>query len=257
MIFEAVILGMIQGIFEFLPVSSSAHLLLAGKFFNFSEGIINSNMFDAILHGGSLIAIFLFFYKDIIKALKNPKILKGIIISTIPTFFFGFIIEPVKDTYFRSVILSVFSLVIWGIYMIVAEKKNRNEKDIESLKMKHFLILGIMQSIALIPGTSRSGITISTALLFNMKKEEAVSISFLMGLPVIFTAFAYELRKAIISDMAIDNHVLIAGILSSLVFSLLALIFLVKFLKRFKFSSFAYYRFGLAVLIMFSLWKNL
>ncbi len=256
--FEAIFLGMIQGIFEFLPVSSSAHLLLASYFFNFSEGVINSNMFDAILHGGSIIAIMLFFYRDVIKTLRNFNILKGLFISTLPTFVIGFIIEPFKDVYFRGIWICVISLVIWGFYMIYAEKKSKEIKNIEELNMKDYLILGFMQSLALIPGTSRSGITISTALLLNLKKEEAVSISFLVGLPVIFTAFAYEFRKALVMKALIDNATIIIGVSSSLVFSLLALVFLVKFIKKFKFSSFAYYRFGLAAFIIgYNLWKSL
>jgi undecaprenyl-diphosphatase len=257
-VFEAIFLGMIQGVFEFLPVSSSAHLLLASYFFNFSEDVINSNMFDAILHGGSIIAILLFFYKDVIKALKNKRIMKGLFISTLPTFVIGLIIEPFKDVYFRGIWISFISLVIWGFYMIYAEKKSKEIKNIEELNVKDYLILGFMQSIALIPGTSRSGITISTALLLNLKKDDALSVSFLIGLPVIFAAFAYEFRKAIITKAFIDYTTLFVGVSSSLVFSLLALVFLVKFIKKFKFSSFAYYRFGLAAFIIgYNLWKSL
>jgi undecaprenyl-diphosphatase len=257
-VFEAIFLGMIQGFFEFLPVSSSAHLLLASYFFNFSEDVINSNMFDTILHGGSIIAILLFFYKDVIKALKNKRIMKGLFISTLPTFVIGLIIEPFKDVYFRGIWISFISLVIWGFYMIYAEKKSKEIKNIEELNVKDYLILGFMQSIALIPGTSRSGITISTALLLNLKKDDALSVSFLIGLPVIFAAFAYEFRKAVITKAFIDYTTLFVGLSSSLVFSLLALVFLVKFIKKFKFSSFAYYRFGLAAFIVgYNLWKSL
>lgn len=252
---EAFILGIIQGVTEFLPISSSAHLLIVGKVFNFENTAINSNMFDAILHGGSILAISLFFLKDLKKIMLKPKIVGNIIISTIPTFIFGFIVEPVKDTYFRSVAISIFSLIFWGIYMIIAEKRNQGIKTIEDLTIKDFLILGIMQSISLIPGTSRSGITISTALLLNMKNEEAISTSFLMGLPVITAAFAYEFRKALIIDNSLDTVTLLSGLVSSFVFSLLALIFLIKFIRKFKFSSFAYYRFGLAILLVVWSWK--
>lgn len=253
--FEALILGFIQGITEFLPISSSAHLLIIGKLFSLENSIVNSNMFDAILHGGSILAIVLFFLKDLRKIVIRPRIIRNIIISTLPTFIFGFLIEPVKDTYFRSISISIFSLIFWGVYMIVAEKRNSGIRTIEDLTIKDFLVLGIMQSIALIPGTSRSGITISTALLLNMKNEEAVSTSFLMGLPVITAAFAYEFRKALLMDTAFSTGILVSGLVSSFVFSLLALVFLIKFIKKFKFSSFAYYRFGLAILLFFWSWK--
>lgn len=253
--FEAFILGFIQGITEFLPISSSAHLLIIGKLFSLENSIVNSNMFDAILHGGSILAIVLFFLKDLRKIVIRPRIIRNIIISTLPTFIFGFLIEPVKDTYFRSISISIFSLIFWGVYMIVAEKRNSGIRTIEDLTIKDFLVLGIMQSIALIPGTSRSGITISTALLLNMKNEEAVSTSFLMGLPVIAAAFAYEFRKALLMDTSFSTGILVSGLVSSFVFSLLALVFLIKFIKKFKFSSFAYYRFGLAILLFFWSWK--
>ncbi|MCX7770742.1 MAG: undecaprenyl-diphosphate phosphatase [Proteobacteria bacterium] len=253
---EAFILGMIQGITEFLPISSSAHLLIANKIFNFQSEVINSNMFDAILHGGSILAIFMFFFKDIKRILHYPDILFKIFLSAIPTFLLGFLIEPVKDVYFRSVSISIFSLIFWGVYMIVAERRNNGLKTLENLRLKDFLVLGLMQSIALIPGTSRSGITIATALLLNMKREEAISTSFLMGLPVISAAFAYEFRKALIIESSLDSVTLISGLLSSLVFSLLALIFLVKFIRKFKFSSFAYYRFALALLLIVWFWKG-
>jgi undecaprenyl-diphosphatase len=254
MAIEAFILGFIQGITEFLPISSSAHLLIVNKVFNFKSEILDSNMFDAILHGGSLLAIFLFFLKDLKKIVLKPIVIRNIIISTIPTFLFGFLIEPVKDTYLRSISISIFSLIFWGVYMIVAEKRNYGVKSIEDLNIKDFLILGIMQSIAFIPGTSRSGITISTALLLNMKKEDAISTSFLIGLPVITAAFLYEIKKAFEINVILDKLTLISGLVSSFVFSLLALIFLVKFIRKFKFSSFAYYRFGLAILLIIWSW---
>mgnify|MGYP000395083086 CR=1 FL=1 len=253
---EAFILGIIQGLAEFLPISSSAHLLIVSKVFNFQSNGLNSNMFDAILHGGSLLAIVIFFFKDIKKAILRPAIIRNILISTIPTLVIGFFIEPIKDAYFRSVSISIFSLIFWGIYMIIAEKRNRAIKTMEDLSTWEFLFIGIMQSIALIPGTSRSGITISTALLLNMKNEEAVSTSFLIGLPVITAAFAYEFKKAIVLKTFLDTSILISGLISSFVFSLLALIFLIKFIKKFKFSSFAYYRFGLALLLIILLWKG-
>ncbi len=253
---EAFILGVIQGLTEFLPISSSAHLLIVNRIFNFQSDILNTNMFDAILHGGSLLAIVIFFFKDLKKVIQKPVIIRNILISIIPTLIMGFLIEPIKDTYFRSVSISIFSLIFWGVYMIIAEKRNKGIKMMEDLKIWEFFIIGIMQSIALIPGTSRSGITISTALLLNMKSEEAVSTSFLIGLPVITAAFAYEFRKALVLDTSFDAPILVSGLASSFIFSLLALIFLIKFIRKFKFSSFAYYRFGLAFLLIVLFWRG-
>ncbi len=256
MYLEAILLGAIQGITEFLPISSSAHLVLAPYFFKFNEQVLSSTMFDAILHGGSLLSILIYFWKSILELMNKKRLILYIIVSTIPTFVAGFLIEPIKDSYLRGVTLIAVNMIIFSIYMIFSERLHKEELGLKDLDIKHFIYLGIMQSIALIPGTSRSGVTIATAYLLSIKKEDAVNVSFLMGIPVISAAFLYELKKALTSNTEIImGSVLLVGILSSLVFGLLALVFLVKFLKRFKFSYFAYYRIFVAFLIIYHLWK--
>lgn len=253
---EAVILGFIQGITEFLPVSSSAHLILVPYFFNFSDKILNSNLFDSILHGGTLFAIIVFFHKAIIEVFRNKRLLSLIMVSTIPTFAIGFLIEPYKDSLLRSVPLCAVMLVIFGIYIIFAEKVNKNNKDVGDLDYKTFLFLGFMQTIAFIPGVSRSGVTIASAFLLGVKKEKAVQVSFLMSLPVIAAAFLYEMKKAVFAGELIPYSTVMVGLFSSFFFGLLALLFLVKFTKNYKFANFAYYRFFIAFLIILSLWKK-
>ncbi len=253
---EAFLLGAVQGITEFLPISSSAHLVLVPHFFNFKHHVLNSTMFDAILHGGSLLSIIVYFWKSILRLNDNKRLLIFILISCLPTFIAGFLIEPIKDTYLRGVGFIAINMVVFSFYMILAEKFYKEKLSFEDLKLKHFIFLGIMQAFALIPGTSRSGVTIATAYLLSVKKDDAVNVSFIMGLPVISAAFLYELKKALIqNEEAIPGTVLATGVLSSLIFGLLALVFLVKFLKRFKFSYFAYYRFFIAFLIIYQLWK--
>lgn len=258
MLLESIILGVIQGLTEFLPVSSSAHLVLVPYFFKFKSSILNSTMFDAILHGGSLIAIIIFFWKDIIKLKENKRLLSLILIGSIPTFLVGFLIESIKDTYLRDVSIIAVNMIIFSIYILIADKKNKEFLGIHSLKLKHFLFIGFMQSLALIPGTSRSGVTISSAYLLNIKKEDSVSLSFLIGIPVISFAFLYELKKAIFTDqaLAIPAGVIATGIISSFISGLMALIILVRFVKRYKFAYFAYYRFFIAFLIFYQLWKS-
>lgn len=256
MFLEALLLGFIQGLTEFLPVSSSAHLLLVPHFFHFNETILNSNLFDSILHGGTLVSILVFFFKDIKDALKNKHLLYMLAISTLPTFSIGFIIEPFKDTLFRNELICVFTLIIFGIFMIISEKLNKEQKDLTDFDYKAFLFLGFMQSIAFIPGVSRSGITIASAFLLGLRREKAILVSFLMSLPVIAAAFLYEMKKAVELGDKIPLSIIGVGVLSSFVFGLLALIFLVKFIKRYKFANFAYYRFLLAALILLSLWKS-
>lgn len=257
MLLKAVFLGFIQGVSEFLPISSSGHLVIVSHFLNLSDPVLDSNLFDSILHGGSLLAIFVYFHKQILDCVKDRFILKGLFLSTLPTFAFGLLVEPYKDTYLRGLLITALSLIIWGIYMIYSEKNNKETKSIKDLVVKDFLFLGFMQAIALIPGTSRSGITIASAMLLQMKKEDAVNISFVMGFPVIFAAFAYEMKKALSMNDIIHSSILIGGLSSSFIFSLLAIVFLVKFIRKIKFSSFAYYRFVLAALIFMSLWNIL
>lgn len=258
MYLESIILGAIQGLTEFLPISSSAHLVLVPYFFNFNEQVLNSTMFDAILHGGSLLAIFIFFWKNIIELKNNKRLALMIILSSIPTFVIGFLIEPIKDEYLRGIPIIAANMIIFSIYILVAEKFHKEKVFVENLKPLHFIFLGLMQSLAFIPGTSRSGVTIASAYLLNLKKEDSINISFLMSIPVISAAFVYELRKALIVNggNGIPTGVLFSGVLSSLIFGLLALVFLVKFVKRFKFGYFAYYRFFIAFLIIYQLWKS-
>lgn len=256
MLLEAFILGLIQGLTEFLPVSSSAHLILVPYFFNFSETILNSNLFDCILHGGTLISILVFFSKDILETFNNKRLLLLIAVSALPTFGIGFLIEPYKDTLFRNVIVPAATLTIFGIYMIVSEKKNKENRDIKDLNYTTFLFLGFMQALAFIPGVSRSGVTIASAFFLGVKKERAVLISFLMSLPVVAAAFLYELRKAVTAADVVPISAVSVGFLSSFIFGLLALAFLVKFIKKYSFAYFAYYRFFVALLILASLWKS-
>lgn len=258
MLLESIILGAIQGLTEFLPISSSAHLVLVPYFFKFESTILNSTMFDAILHGGSLIAIISFFWKDLIKLKENKRLIYMIILSSIPTFIIAFLIEPIKDRYLRDISIIGINMIIFSIYILIAEKKNKETFAINNLKPYHFIFLGIMQSLSLIPGTSRSGVTIASAYLLNLKKEDSVSISFLIGIPVISAAFLYELKKAIFVNHieVVPSSVIISGILSSLIFGILALVILVKFIKKYKFAHFAYYRFFIAFLIFYEVWKN-
>lgn len=256
MLLEALILGLIQGLTEFLPVSSSAHLILVPYFFNFSNTILNSNLFDCILHGGTLLSILAFFYRDLLDRFKNKRFLALIAVSTLPTFGIGFLIEPYKDIWFRNVVVPAAMLIIFGVYMIISEKRNKENREIEDLNYRAFLFLGFMQALAFIPGVSRSGVTIASAFLLGLKKEKAVLVSFLMSLPVIAAAFLYELKKAITLGDVIPFSAVGIGFFSSFIFGLLALAFLVKFIKRYKFANFAYYRFLVALLILASLWKS-
>lgn len=254
MLLEALILGFVQGLTEFLPVSSSAHLILVSHYFSFSDSILNSNLFDSILHGGTFLSILFFFFKDIIETLKNKRLTALIAVSTIPTFGIGFLIEPYKDTLFRDVTVCAVMLVIFGIYMMISEKVNKEKRDLRELNYRAFLFLGLMQALAFIPGVSRSGVTIASAFMLGVKRDRAVLMSFLMSIPVIAAAFIYEMKKAVMLGDAVPFSAVSVGLLSSFVFGLLALGFLVKFIKRYKFANFAYYRFFIAVLIIISLW---
>ncbi len=256
MLLEALILGFVQGLTEFLPVSSSAHLILVSHYFSFSGSILKSNLFDSILHGGTLLSILFFFFKDIIETLKNKRLTALIAVSTIPTFGIGFLIEPYKDTLFRDVAVCAVMLVIFGIYMMISEKVNKEKRGLRELNYRAFLFLGLMQALAFIPGVSRSGVTIASAFMLGVKRDRAVLISFLMSIPVIAAAFIYEMKKAVMLGDAVPFSAVSVGLLSSFVFGLLALVFLVKFIKRYKFANFAYYRFLIAILIIISLWNS-
>lgn len=257
-IFQALILGLVQGITEMLPISSSGHLVLVPYIFKFPDPGL---AFSVALHIGTLVALVLYFWRDWLKILvdgikivRTRKIetfeqrLAGyLILASIPGAIFGFLLEEQAETVFRNPLVIVFALVGLGLLLLLAGRKE-NTKKLSDMNPKNAIMIGLAQAVALIPGVSRSGITMTAGLFSGFKREEAAKFSFMMSAPIIAGAGLLKLGDIAATDI---NAAFIVGFIASGVSSLLSIGFLLNFVKEHKFDVFAYYRFALAALILF------
>ena len=249
-ILNSIILGFIQGITEFLPISSSGHLILARDFLNISN--INGLAFDAVLQLATTMAILVYFLKDILLMFSSKKLLSILIIATIPAVVLGLFLENFMETVFRSSELVASTLVIGALIMFFADRYN-NKKTINKnqLSIKKSFLIGLFQSLALIPGMSRSGMTISGGLFNGLSREEATRFSFLLAFPILFGSGIKKLLDLYNENMLVDfGTPLIFGSISAFLVGILAIHFLIKFLKTHTMKIFIIYRILLAILIL-------
>ncbi len=251
--FEALILGIVQGLTEFLPVSSTAHLVLFPWFFHWS-GEIDSLTFDLALHAGTLLALLVCFWKDWLDIiLKKQRLLLLIIIASIPAGVAGLLLEHMVESRFRTPAVISASLVVIGVFMLLSEKVYKQRKT-EEIGLMDAVVIGISQAVAIVPGVSRSGITISTGLFRGLGRESAARFSFLLSTPVIGGAVLLHARKMITGGETHNVRLFIVGVAASAVTGLAAIKFLMSYLKKHPVSVFAYYRFVLAAVILFGIW---
>lgn len=253
---QSILMGAVQGITEFLPISSSAHLIVIPWFFKISEGNINPLTYDVMLHLGTLFAVLSVygrkFVRIVIEGLVDfrdgrgtDSLLFKMFIATIPAVIGGFLGKDLIETYLRAPFVSAFMLSLVAIFMIVSERVNL---DRAQLTMPVAIAIGVAQAIALVPGTSRSGITIAMALALGVRKSEAVDFSFLLSIPIILGASLHELRH--VQFHGGETVLYACGMLSAFVFGAASLKFLIGYLKNHTLDLFAYYRIGLALLIL-------
>lgn len=250
---EAIILGIVQGITEFLPVSSTAHLILFPWFFNWG-GEIDTLTFDIALHAGTLFALLLCFRRDWMDLItKKHRTFGLIVLASIPAGAAGFFLNNIAEHVLRKPLLISLMLIIVGIVMLIAEKAYRY-KGIDKTGFTDAMIIGIAQAIAIIPGVSRSGITISAGLFMGFEREAAARFSFLLATPIIGGATLLHLKKALSSNVNYDLQLFAAGLIASFVTGYAAIKFLLNFLRKHSMNLFVYYRFILSVVIIAGIW---
>ena len=260
-LFQAFILGMVQGLGEFLPISSSAHLILAPWLFGWPD---QGLAFDIALHWGTLVAVVTYFYKDIWLLIKGffhsimpstrnlqeniyQKLSWLIILATIPAAVIGKIFESQVETAFRNPLLIAVTLSVVGVILLLADKYGSKIKTLTDVKWVNALIIGLGQALAIVPGISRSGATITAGLLQGFTRHDAAKFSFLISIPIIFGAGVLKLPE--ISN--IQNHSqLLIGFLSSTVFGFLAIKYMLKYISNRSFVIFTWYRLILAGVIV-------
>ena len=258
---QSIILGAIQGITEFFPVSSTAHLVLLPWFFSWTD---QGLPFNVALHMGSLIAIIYYFWRDWILIIKEflQSVLKGsfegrpngktglyLVIATVPGALAGLLFEEYAAGLLRHPLSIAFSLSFFGVILYFSDRVSKKNKTVGEINIVDCIIIGLCQAIAIIPGVSRSGITITGAMFRNLNREEAAKFSFLLGAPLIAGAGVFEARH--LEYSAVMSVPFIAGVLASAVFAFLAIKYLLRFLRRSSYTVFVIYRLGLAVLIVF------
>ncbi len=261
-IFQTILLAIIQAITEFIPVSSSAHLVIAPKILNFTE---QSILFDIVLHGGTLLAVILYYRQTLSKLLfnisdpKSRKLVKQLILATIPALVLGLPVEKHFLEAFKNFYLMIFMLISIGFLFIYVDLKYKansartNSNKSVDITYKQAIIIGLSQPIAFIRGTSRSGITTIAGLLQNLDIENALNFSFLLSIPTIMIAFSYEIANAFIlnpqiKDEALSN--LIIGFLISFVCGYLAISFMLKIVPQIGLKWFGLYRIVLGLILI-------
>ncbi|MBQ6477074.1 MAG: undecaprenyl-diphosphatase UppP [Bacilli bacterium] len=263
-ILSVIILGIVQGIAEFLPISSSAHLIIFRDIFgigsNISDNIAMS--FDIALHLGTLLAILVFFYKDFIKIItngltkgvkdKDGKLLWYLIAATIPAALAGVLFEDVVEDFFRnSYYLIAIALAFMGIVIYLCDIKSEEKKDIHKLTLKDSLIIGTSQILALIPGFSRSGTTIAAARTLGVDRTSSAKFSFYLSAPIVAGAVVLELlHKSTWTMIGANLSYFAVGILTSFIIGLLCIKFLLKYLDNHNFKIFMIYRIILAIIVI-------
>lgn len=256
---QSIILGAVQGITEFFPISSTAHLVLLPWFFSWTD---QGLPFNVALHMGSLLAIIYYFWRDWILIVREliesvlsrsfesrPKGRTGLylIIATIPGALSGVFFEQYAAGILRNPLSIAFTLSFFGVLLYFSDRTSRQSKEVREMNIVDCLIIGLSQALSIIPGVSRSGVTITGAMFRNFKREEAARFSFLLSAPLIAGAGVFEARHLNLSDVM--SGPFIAGVAASAVFAFLAIKFLLHFVRKSSYTVFVIYRLGLAVLI--------
>lgn len=243
---EIFILSAVQGISEFLPISSSAHLILISSFFELKT---NSLLIDISLHLGSLIAIIFYFRKDLFDLNNNRKYLNLILIGSIPLLIFGYILHSSELIYLlRNIKIIAFTTLFFGIILFFSDQA-KTEKNISlNLDFKSIIFIGLFQILALIPGVSRAGITLTAARFLKFNRVDAGKISFLLSIPALAGASFLGLQDLINQPLEIDYLIIIAIILSFL-FSFITVKFFLNFINKFSLNIFIIYRILLSFIL--------
>jgi len=250
---KTIVLGMVEGLTEFLPISSTAHLIITSKLLNISQTDFQK-LFEVFIQSGAILSV-VFLYFNQLKG--NFKILKNLFFSFLPTALVGFFLyKVIKNVFFESLILIGVSLILVGIFFIIIEilvnkKKIVLKKKIEEINIFDALIIGLAQSLAVIPGVSRAGVVILSMLILGYQRDQSAKYSFFLSIPTIFMASFYDLYKS--KDILLTNlnqvGLLLIGFFISFIFALISVKWLLGFLKKNSLIIFGIYRILLAIIL--------
>ena len=246
---EIFLLSLIQGIAEFIPVSSSSHLILFSNYTNFEE---QSLLVDVSLHIGSFLAVLCYFYKDILDFVKNKILFLKILISSIPVMLIGFfLVETNLIENLRNIKVIAWTTLIFGIILYFSDKCDLSKNIESNFSFKSAIFIGTFQILSLIPGVSRSGITLTAARILNFNRFDSAKISFLLSLPTLGAVSIFGLNNTLSSSNINFSLINILCIFLSFVFSILSIKYFLHFVKKFSLNIFVIYRVLLGVILLF------
>ena len=245
---EVLILSLIQGVTEFLPISSSSHLILFSKLTNFQN---QSLSLDVSLHIGSFLAVITFFYKDLIEFVKNKDLFIKILISSLPVMILGFLlIQTDLISELRNIKVIGWMTLLFGVLLYISDKFNMH-KNIESdFTYRSALMIGFLQMISLVPGVSRSGVTITAARLLKFNRYDAAKISFLLSIPTLAVVSIYGIKNIVSAENMNISFLNLFSILLSFIFSLITIKYFLQYIKSFSLDIFVIYRVILGIVIL-------
>ena len=245
---EIFILSLIQGITEFLPVSSSSHLILISKYLNFDS---QSLSIDVSLHIGSFIAVIFYFYKDLKEFLNNKIIFFKILLSSIPVMLVGFfLVETGIIEKIRNVKIIAFTTIFFGILLFISDKFKLEKNIDNNFTFKSAIFIGFFQILSLVPGVSRSGIAITAARLLNFKRGESGRISFLISIPILGAVSFFGIKNLIFSNSLSFTYLNLLSIIVSFFFSLITIKYFLSYINKFSLNIFVYYRVLLGIILL-------
>lgn len=257
--FQVILLALIQGLTEFLPISSSAHLILPSQLFGWSDQGLS---FDVAVNTGSLFAVVIYFRHDIVTLAKSwfssftgkqsqeSKLAWWIILATIPAVIVGFTAKDFIETHFRNTLVIAITTIVFGLLLWLADRMSKAQLSEFQMGWKKALLIGLAQAMALIPGTSRSGATMTAALMLGLTREAAARFSFLMSIPVSFGAALLVTKDLVESPAAIDYQALGLGIVVSFIAAYLCIHYFLKFISKIGMTPFVIYRLLLGGLLL-------
>ena len=245
---EILILSIIQGISEFLPVSSAAHFVLVSKYYAFTN---QSLLIDICLHLGSLIAITFYFRNDLFNFIKNKSFLIKILIGTAPIILVGYLLYQTGLVYqLRNLEVIGWTSLTFGIFLYVSDRSKITKKIDTSFTNKSALFIGLFQILALIPGVSRSGITITSGRLLGFNRFDSAKISFFLSIPALAAASLLGIYNIYKEGSAELNFLAIIAVVFSFIFSYITIVIFLNFIKKFSLKIFAIYRIALSIFIL-------
>ena len=245
---EIFILSAVQGISEFLPISSSAHLILVSKFYELKTA---SLIIDVSLHFGSLLAIIFYFRKDLISIKNDKKILNLILFGSIPLIFFGYIVYASEIIYhLRNIKVIAFTTFLFGLILFFSDQKKVDKNISVNLNLRSIFFIGFFQILALIPGVSRAGITLTAARFLGFSRVESSKIAFFLSIPALAGASFLNLKDMFQQSFEI-NFLVVSAVFLSFVFSYITIKYFLIFINKFSLNVFVVYRLLISLILFF------